>query len=85
MDYPVRTPAQLGQVVKGLRQARRMTQAAVAARMGSLQGKISALEANPGKASVERLFRLLSVLELELVLRERGAPTARGARRKPQW
>jgi len=85
MDYPIRTPAQLGQVVKGLRKAHGLTQAAVAERMGSLQGKVSALEAGPGKASVERLFRLLSVLELELVLRERGAPPSGRARRKPQW
>lgn len=85
MDYPIRTPEQLGQVLKGLRKDRGMTQAAVAARMGTLQGKVSALEAQPGKTSVERLFRMLSVLGIELVLRERVAAAAGRERRKPQW
>lgn len=85
MDYPIRTPEQLGQVLKGLRKDRGMTQAAVAARMGTLQGKVSALEAQPGKTSVERLFRMLSVLGIELVLREQGAPAAGRERKKPQW
>lgn len=85
MDYPVRTPAQLGQLLKGLRGERRMTQADVAARMGLLQGKISALEANPGRTSVERMFRLLSVLEVDLVLRPRGGAKPPRSARKPEW
>jgi len=84
MDYPVRTPAQLGQLLKGLRRERGMTQVDVAARMGLLQSKISVLEANPGKTSVERLLRLLSVLGAELVLRPRGAAKQR-RRPREQW
>jgi HTH-type transcriptional regulator/antitoxin HipB len=85
MDYPVRTPTQLGQLLKALRTERKLTQADVAARMGLLQSKISALEANPGRTSVERMFRLLSVLGVELVLRQRGAAKQRRSPGEPQW
>ncbi len=85
MDYVIRTPAQLGQVLKGLRRDRRLTQAAVAARMGLLQSKVSTLEADPGKTSVDRLFRLLSALGMELVLREKGGTTSARGRKKPLW
>ena len=85
MDYPVRTPTQLGQLLKALRTERKLTQADVAARMGLLQSKISALETNPGRTSVERMFRLLSVLGVELVLRQRGAAKQRRSPGEPQW
>ena len=85
MDYLVRTPAQLGQVLKGLRRERGMSQAQVAAQMGILQSKISALEADPKTISVERLFHLLAVLGVEPVLRPRGASTQRRASKAPLW
>ncbi len=85
MDYAIRTPAQLGQVLKGLRRDRRLTQAAVAARMGLVQSKVSTLEADPGKTSVDRFFRLLSALGMELVLREKGGTTNARGRKKPLW
>jgi len=84
MDYPVKTPQQLAQVFRGVRKDRGMTQAAVAARTGSLQSKVSAFEADPGKASVARLFRLLSVVGLELVLRDKTA-TSKTQRKRPEW
>lgn len=85
MDYPVRTPAQLGQLLKSLRLERGMTQAQVAARMGLLQSKVSALEGHVEKTSVDRMFRLLAVLGVELVVRQRGAvPKGRSAA-KPEW
>jgi HTH-type transcriptional regulator/antitoxin HipB len=85
MDYPVRTSAQLGQLLKGLRQERRLTQAQVAAQMGTLQGKISELEANPGRVGVDRLLRLLGLLGMELVLRERGKGERRRGAKRPLW
>ena len=84
MDYPIKTPQQLAQVLKGIRKDRRLTQATVAARMNSLQGKISLLELHPEKASVSRLLRMLSVLGVDLILRDRDAARAR-QRTKSQW
>lgn len=81
MDYPVKTPEQLAQVLKGVRKDRGLTQTAVASRMRSLQSKISALELHPEKASVERFLRMLSILEVDLILRDRRTPR----RRSSQW
>ena len=71
MEYPVKTPQQLAQILRGIRKDRRLTQVAVADQIGSLQSKISTFESNPAKYSIDRLFRLLSVLGLELVIRDR--------------
>jgi HTH-type transcriptional regulator/antitoxin HipB len=84
MDYPVKTPEQLAQILRGVRRDRGMTQSMVAEQMGSLQSKVSAFEANPGKSSVARLFRLLSVVGLELVLRDRST-ASKQQRKKPEW
>jgi len=45
---------------------------------------VSAFEADPGKASIARLFRLLSVVGLELVLRDKTA-TSKTQRKRPEW
>lgn len=84
MDYPVKTAEQLAQVFRGVRKDRGMTQAAVAQRLGSLQSKVSAFEADPGKASVARLFRLLSAVGLEVVLRDK-TPSPKPQRKRPEW
>jgi HTH-type transcriptional regulator/antitoxin HipB len=86
MDYPVRTPAQLGAVLKGVRKQKHLTQGAAGERVGMLQSAVSLVEADPGKVSVAKLFRLLSALDLELVVRGKG--TAGGARHpgtRPEW
>lgn len=68
MNYPVTTLDQLRPILIGFRKSRGLTQAALAARLGVAQQTYAQLEANPGTASVERLFRLLRVLGVELVL-----------------
>lgn len=83
MDYPVKTPQQLAQVLRGIRKDRRLTQKAVASRMHSLQSKISALELRPERASVGRLLRMLSILEVDLILRDRSSPRRRGSSKTP--
>lgn len=88
MDYPVKTPQQLGQVLKGLRKQKKITQQAAGSKVGLLQSAISELEAAPGRSSVERLFKLLSALELDIFIRERNAPplrTAKSRSKKLEW
>ncbi|MDP9142425.1 MAG: helix-turn-helix domain-containing protein [Pseudomonadota bacterium] len=70
MDYVARTPHQLGQVLKSCRQNRRLTQAAVGSKVGIRQSQISAIEGHGAKATVETLYKMLSALGLELVLRD---------------
>jgi HTH-type transcriptional regulator/antitoxin HipB len=71
MDYPIQTPQQLAQVLRGFRKRRRLTQTEAGNKAGLLPKTISSLEANAQRTSVESLFRLLSALKIEFVLREK--------------
>ena len=83
MEYTVTTPSQLGQVLQGCRKQRGLTQRELGARVGLLQKAVSMLETDPSHTSVERLFKLLSALELQIVLRDkRHESTQIQARRK---
>lgn len=74
MEYIARTPQQLGQVLKGCRKKRSLTQASVGSRVGVRQSQISVIEGHGAKATVETLYKVLSALGLELVLRDIEAP-----------
>lgn len=76
MDYVARTPEQLGQVLKACRKRRQLTQTAVGSRVGMRQAQISSIETHGADITVDTLYRLLSALGLELVLRDRQAPTS---------
>ncbi len=69
MDYTAYTPHQLAQALRSQRKSLRFTQKGVGVSVGLLPKTISALESSPQRCSVESLFKLLSALELELVLR----------------
>ncbi len=77
MDYVVRTPQQLGQVLKACRKKRRLTQSLVGAKVGVRQGQISSIETHGADITVDTLYRLISALGLELVLRDMRARDAR--------
>jgi len=51
--------------------------------VGLLPKTISALESSPERSSVESLFKLLSTLELELVLRPKSSDTDQPT--SPEW
>ena len=75
MTYAVRTPAQLASVLLGQRRALRLTQQQAAAAVGLLPKTVSKLERSPSGATLDSLFKLLSALELELVLQPRNDPS----------
>jgi len=68
MDYSLKTLSQLRPILIGFRKAAGLTQAAAAARLGVTQQTYAQLEANPAAVSVERLFKVLRVLDVELAL-----------------
>ena len=72
MDFVIRTPTQLGQALKARRAIKKLTQKDAGKRVGLLPKTISALELTPQRSSVESLLKLLSALELELVLRAKS-------------
>ncbi len=86
MDYPVKFTDQLKQHLRALRRARGMTQTELASRMGVGQSRIADIEANPGAISADQLLKLLSVLEIQLVLRDHAQPAlpATDARPRPK-
>ena len=76
MEYPLKNAQQLGAVLQGLRRERKLTQAAAGAKVGLAQNAVSLLETNPTNASLARVFKLLSALELEIVVRDRRKRTS---------
>ncbi len=69
--YIVSTSTQLAQVLKGFRKASDITQTELAEQAGLLQKTISAMETDPAHTQTDTLFKLLSALNLELVLQQK--------------
>lgn len=68
----VRAPAQLGLLLKGVRRQQGMSQQELALKAGGIsQARLSQLELQPGRFTVERLLLILAALDLELVVRPR--------------
>jgi len=62
MKYQVGTDAQLRGVMKALRQARGLSQAAVGVRLGVNQKRIAKIEAAPGVTSFDQITRMVLAL-----------------------
>ena len=79
MDVIARTPAQLGAALKSARTRRGLTQTDAASRVGLKQKTVSSLENVGARTSVDTLYKMLSALGLELVIRdkEHGDSSAR--------
>ncbi|GGC08363.1 helix-turn-helix domain-containing protein [Pseudoduganella buxea] len=70
------TASQLGQLLVSTRKRHKLTQAAVATRVGLSQNRISYLESHADEISVKQLLSWCSVLGLDLLLGERDTSTA---------
>ena len=68
MYFPIQTPQQLADVLRARRKHLGLTQADAGTAVGLRPKTISVLESGPERSSVRTLFRILSALELELVL-----------------
>ncbi|MEM8180554.1 helix-turn-helix transcriptional regulator [Morganella morganii subsp. sibonii] len=66
--YPLKTLNQLRPLLVGFRKANGMTQKDVSEKLGVTQQTYARLEANPASASIERLFKVFTVLGVEMVL-----------------
>lgn len=76
MEYPILTTRQLAQGLRGWRKSRNLSQAEAAGRVGLLPKTVSALETGPETSTVGSLFKLLSALDLELVIRSKAKGSA---------
>ena len=66
--YPLRTSEQLIPLFQAFRKQKNLTQAQLATRLGVGQQTVSQLERHPDKATLERLLRALTAMDVEMVL-----------------
>ena len=77
----IRAPAQLGVLLKGVRRQQGLSQQEMALKAGGTsQARLSQLELQPGRFTLDRLLLILAALDLELVVRPRQSPTE-----KAEW
>ncbi|WP_137432992.1 helix-turn-helix transcriptional regulator, partial [Escherichia coli] len=74
--YPLKTLNQLRPLLIGFRKVNGLTQKDIAERLGVTQQTYARLEANPGSASIERLFKVFTVLGVEIELSSSLASSA---------
>lgn len=68
MKYLISTPSQLSRALRNVRKAHGLSQDGAGKLVGLLPKTISALENRPGSATIDSLMKLLSALDLELVI-----------------
>lgn len=66
MNYTVNTLDQLKPILVGFRKSNELSQKALAHKLGISQQSYQALESNPQKVTLERLFKVLAVLGIKL-------------------
>lgn len=66
--YSIKTPQQLGAILRGYRNEHGLTQAAVGEKVGVAQKVISQIETNSGSTSLARVLKVLAALDLELTV-----------------
>jgi HTH-type transcriptional regulator / antitoxin HipB len=81
METIARTPQQLGQAIRSRRNQLKLSQTDVGSGVGIKQDTVSTLEIRTPSSTVETLYKALSVLGLELVIREK----ARSIHSSQEW
>lgn len=71
MDYPIKILSQLRPILIGFRKSKGLTQTHLAKQLGITQQSYAKLEADPTSVSVERLFKILQLLDVEMILSEK--------------
>jgi HTH-type transcriptional regulator/antitoxin HipB len=75
MTYPIKTLNQLPLVLKAFRKEQGLTQAAMAEKLGITQQSYAYFEAKPATATLERLFTVLRLLNVEISLDRAASPS----------
>lgn len=71
---PVRSPAELGQAIRAIRQAKGMTQAELGALSSLRAHHISMIETGATSPTAPTIFELLAALDLQCLLTHSGHP-----------
>ena len=73
VEQVIRAPAQLGVVLKSVWRQQGLNQQQLALKAGGVsQARLSQLELQPGRLTLDRLLLILAALDLELVVRHRA-------------
>ena len=67
----ISTPGQLGEIIRGRRKARKVSQQDLATKLHISQNRLSVLEGNPAGLRLDRLITLANLLGFELVLQDK--------------
>lgn len=68
MEFLISTPTQLTHALRSVRRARGLSQGETGKLVGLLPKTISALENRPGSTTLDSFLKLLSALDLELII-----------------
>lgn len=82
MPQRLATPSQTGQVLSARRKALKLSQRVLAERVGISQNRLSELEMDPSRLTLDRLLFLVNALGLELVLQDKDRS---GSVRQSEW
>ncbi len=74
MKYTINTLDQLKPILAGYRKSKKLSQKALAAKLGVSQQTYQILESNPQKVTIERLFNVLTLLGVRLSLSDVASP-----------
>ena len=85
MDYHISTPMQLAHTLRDVRKSQKLSQDAAGKLVGLLPKTISGLENHPEAASIESLLKLLSALDLELIVARKKKNTSRSSKTNEDW
>lgn len=73
MRQLITNPAQIGEILRGRRKSRRLSQQQLAEQLQISQSRLSILEAQPAGITLDRLILLANLLGLEIVIRDKTA------------
>ena len=71
-EQRVTTPVQVADILRQRRRSKGLSQTDLAFKLGLSQARVSAIESKPASLTLERLIALASLLDLEVVLRDRS-------------
>lgn len=75
MSQPLTQSSQVGRILTARRRALKLSQQALAAKLGISQNRLSEIEAHPARLPLERLLDIANILGLELVIQDRKTAT----------
>jgi HTH-type transcriptional regulator/antitoxin HipB len=74
VNYTINTLDQIKPILVGFRKSNGLSQKALAEKLGISQQSYQALESAPQKVTIERLFKVLSILGIKLQFVEKNKP-----------